>query len=134
LWLRKASRAGNSCAAHNIAITYRESGELNTAVKWFRKAAEADDADALIQLGIHYYWGKGVRRDPTAAVQCFRRATKAKNISEWGRDDAFFFLGIAYYEGHGVRASLPKARKFFKRANIGGDHAIAGRMLRKLSS
>jgi TPR repeat protein len=132
VWLRKAFRAGDSCARQNIAITYRENGDLKTAVKWFRKAAEADDHDALIQLGIHYYWGKGVRKNPRAAVQCFRTAAKAKNISGGGRDDAFFFLGIAYHEGCGVRASVPNARRLLKRANIDGDHVAADRMLRKL--
>ncbi len=132
LWLRKAFRAGDPCARQNIAITYRENGDLKTAVKWFRKAAEADDDDALIQLGIHYYWGKGVRKNPRVAVQCFRTATKAKNISGVGRDDAFFFLGIAYHEGRGVRASMPNARRFLKRANIDGDHVAADKMLSKL--
>jgi TPR repeat protein len=132
LWLRKAFRGGNSCAAHNIAITYRESGDLKAAFKWFRRAAEAGDGDALIQLGIHYYWGKGVRRNPRAAVRCFRAATKVKNSSGMGRDDAFFFLGIAYYEGRGVQASIPKAEKSFKRANIDSDHVAADKMLSKL--
>ena len=132
LWLRKAFRAGNSCAAQNIAITYRQNGDLRTAFKWFRRAAEAGDGDALIQLGIHYYWRKGVRRNPRAAVRCFRAATKEKDISGWGRDDAFFFLGIAYYEGRGVHASIPNAKKFFKQANIDGDHVAADKMLSKL--
>ncbi len=131
-WLRKAFRAGDSCAAQNIAITHRENGELKTAFKWFRKAAEAGDGDALIQLGIHYYWGKGVRRNPRAAVRCFRAATKAKNISGVGRDDAFFFLGIAYHEGRGVQASIPNAKKFLNWANVDGDHVAAHKMLSKL--
>ncbi len=131
-WLRKAFRAGNSCAAQNIAITYRENGDLKTAFKWFRRAAEAGDGDALIQLGIHYYWGKGVRKNPRAAVRCFRAATTVKNVSGMGRDDAFFFLGIAYYEGRGVHASIPNAKKFFKQANIDGDHVAAEKMLSEL--
>lgn len=131
-WLRKAFHAGDSCAAQNIAITYRENGDLKTAVKWFRRAAEAGDSEALIQLGIHYYWGKGVRKNPRAAVQCFRTATRAKDISGAGKDDAFFFLGIAHHEGRGVRASSANARKFFKRANIDGDHPAADKMLRQL--
>jgi len=132
LWLRKAFRTGDTCAAQNIAITYRENGDLKTAFKWFRRAAEAGDGDALIQLGIHYYWGKGVRKNPRAAVRCFRAATKLKNISGMGRDDAFFFLGIAYHEGRGVRASIPNAKKFFRQANIDNDHAAADKMLSKL--
>jgi len=131
-WLRKAFRSADSCAAQNIAITYRENGNSRAAIKWFRKAIEAGDGDALIQLGIHYYWGKGTRKNPRAAVQCFRAATKAKDISGGGRDDAFFFLGIAYREGRGVRASMPNARKFFQRASLDGDHPAAAKMLRRL--
>jgi len=131
-WLRKASRAGDSCATQNIAVTYREIGDLKKAFEWFRRAAEAGDGDALIQLGIHYYWGKGVRRNPRAAVRCFRAATRVKNISGAGRDDAFFFLGIAYHEGSGVQASIANAKKFFERANIDGDHVPADKMLSKL--
>jgi TPR repeat protein len=132
LWLRKAHRAGDPCAAQNIAVTYRENGDLKTAFKWFRRAAEAGDGDALIQLGIHYYWGKGVRNNPRAAIRCFRAATKVKNISGMGRDDAFFFLGIAHHEGRGVQASIPNAKKFFKQANIDSDHVAADKMLSKL--
>jgi TPR repeat protein len=130
--LRRAFRAGDTCAAQNIAITYRQIGDLRAAVKWFRKSADAGDGDALIQLGIHYYWGMGVRKNPKAAVRCFRIATKAKHISEGGRDDASFFLGIAYYEGRGVQASMSSAGKFLKRANIDGDHVAADKMLSKL--
>jgi uncharacterized protein len=131
-WLRKAFHAGNACAGQNIAITYREIGELRTAVKWFRKSAVAGEGDALIQLGIHYYWGKGVRKNPKAAVRCFRLASKVKNISEAGRDDAFFLLGVAYCEGEGVRTSIPRARRLFERANADNDHPAAREMLLQL--
>lgn len=133
-WLRKAFRAGDPCAAQNMAITYREIGDLRAAVKWFRKSSEAGDGDALIQLGIHYYWGKGVKKNPKAAVRCFRRGTKAKNICEAGRDDAFFFLGLAYFEGEGVKRSISNARKLLQRANADNDHRIARKMLRRLQS
>lgn len=132
LWLRRASRAGDTCVAQNIAITYREIGDLRAAVRWFRKSADAGDGDAMIQLGVHYYWGMGVRKNPTAAVRCFRIATKVTNICEASRDDAFFFLGFAYFKGEGVRASLTSARKMFERANIDNDNPAARKMLRQL--
>jgi len=133
-WFRKAFHAKDACAAQNLAITYREIGDLRTAVKWFRKSADAGDGDALIQLGIHYYWGKGVRKNPKAAVRCFRAATKAKNICEAGRDDAFFLLGVAYSEGEGVRTSIRHARELFERANVDNDHPAARKMLRQLEA
>jgi uncharacterized protein len=72
-WLRKAFRQGDSSAARNIALTYRENGFLRAAVHWLRKSALSGDDGAFVQRGVHYYWGKGVRTDHTAAVGCFRR-------------------------------------------------------------
>ncbi len=132
-WLRKAFHAGHTRAASNIAITYRENGKLNAAVRWFRKSVAAGDDDDLVQLGIHYFWGKGVRKDPTAAVRCFRRATKGKNLCEASREDAFFFLGIAYLEGKSVKTSIPNARRLFQRANIDNDHPAARAMLHEIT-
>jgi len=133
LWLKRAFHAGESLAASNIAITYRESGNFRKAVQWFRESVASGDDDARIQLGIHYYWGKGVRKNPAAAVRCFRKATKEKNICESGRDDAFFYLGIAYLEGKGVTASLSTARKLLQRANVDNDHPAARRVLQELT-
>lgn len=133
VWLERAFRAGDSCAASNIAITHRQNGDFRKAVQWFRKSIASGDDDAFIELGIHYYWGKGVRKDPIAAVRCFRKATKGKNICEAGRDDAFFYLGIAYLEGKGVKASIPTARKLFQRANIDNDHPAAHSALQRLA-
>ncbi len=133
LWLERAFRGGVDIAASNIAITHRQKGNFKKAVQWFRTAVASGDDDALIQLGIHYYWGKGVRKNAVAAVRCFRKATKGKNICEAGRDDAFFYLGIAYLEGKRVRASIPTARRLFQRANIDNDHPAAHRVLQELS-
>ncbi len=133
-WLMKSFRAGENIAASNIAITHRQRGNFRKAVQWFRKSVAASDDDARIQLGIHLYWGKGVRRNLTAAVRCFRKATKGKNISEAGRDDAFFYLGIAYLEGKGVTKSISTARKLLQRANIDSDHPAAQRVLQELDS
>ncbi len=132
-WYKKAFRAGHSTVAQNIAITYRESGNYTAAVRWFRRYAHEDDGDALVQLGIHYYWGKGVRKDSKAAVRCLRSAIRSKNISESDRDDAFFLLGLAHYEGLGVKASLRKAIKLFERANIDDDNPTAREFLRRIN-
>jgi len=106
VWLRKAFHAGDACAARNIAITYRQNGDFRRAVHWFRTAIASGDDDALIQLGIHYYWGKGVKKNARAAVRCFRKATRAQNICEAGRDDGFFYLRFAYSE---AKAQKPQS-------------------------
>ncbi len=133
LWLKRAFRQGDTAsAAINLAITYRDIGDFRKAVFWFRKAALSGDDDALLQLGIHYYWGIGARRNHAAGVRCFRKATTGKYISEADRDTAFFYLGIAYLEGNGVRRSAVTARKLLERANKDGDHPPAARVLREL--
>ena len=132
-WLRRAFRSRQSCAANNIAITYRQIGKLRMAVKWLQRAADEGDDDALVELGIHYYWGKGVKKNPKAAIRCFRKATKGKNICGYGRDDAFFLLGLGYFEGKGVKRSLNKAREQFQRANLDDDHSLARKMLLQLA-
>jgi TPR repeat protein len=134
LWFLKAFNAGEIISANNMAITYRQTGHFRKAVRWFQESVEAGDDDARVQLGIHYYWGKGVKKDPISAVRCFRRAIRGKNICEAGRDDAFFYLGIAYCEGKGVKQSTPTARKLFRRANIDNDHPAALEMLQKVHS
>lgn len=135
VWMKRALRGENtsSCVLNNIAITYRENGYLRQAVSWFRKAVALGDDGAFVELGIHYYWGKGISTDHEEAVRCFRRATRGSNMSECERDDAFFYLGIAFLEGKGVRRSLQTAQKHLERANKDNDHPAARRILKELA-
>jgi TPR repeat protein len=134
LWLKRAFRGGDTTsAANNVAVTYRENGNLRQAVRWFRRVDASRDDAFLIQLGIHSYWGKGVRTDHRAAVRYLRKAIRGKNMSECDRDDANFYLGIAYLEGKGVRKSLRLAQKYFERANRDNDHLAAQRLLKQLT-
>ena len=133
LWMKRAFRGGNtSSAPNNIAVTYREIGNMRLAVHWFRKAVALGDIGDHVQLGTHSYWGKGIRADHIAAVDHFRKATKGKNMAECDRDDANFYLAIAYLEGHGVKKSLRMARKHLECANRDNDHLAARRLLKQM--
>ena len=46
------------------------------AVKWYRKAAEQNYADAQNNLGLRYANGEGVAKDPVEAVKWFRKAAE----------------------------------------------------------
>jgi TPR repeat protein len=132
-WLKRAFRGGDtSSAANNIAVTYRESEKFREAVRWFKKAVRAGDVGDWVQLGIHLYWGNGVRADHAAAVRLFRKAIRGKNLTECERDDANFYLAIAYLEGQGVRKSLRAARKHLEVANRDNDHLAAQRLLKQM--
>jgi hypothetical protein len=53
--------------------------DLRERAAWFRKAAEAGNADGMYELGILLYQGRGVAEDQGEARQWFRRAAKAGN-------------------------------------------------------
>ena len=46
------------------------------AVKWYRKAAEQNHAEAQYNLGICYAGGQGVEKDYVEAVKWFRKAAE----------------------------------------------------------
>lgn len=137
-WLKMDFRGlASALPAGNIAVIYRENGDLRRTVAWFKKCAALGDRGDALQLGIHYYWGKGVRADHVRAVRLFRKAIRSREvseISEYERDNAFFYLAIAYLEGKGVKKSVAKARKLLERANKDGDHPPAARLLRRLAN
>lgn len=133
MWLKRAFSGGDTCCApNNIAITYREGGNFRQAFRWFRKAATLGDGGVFVQLGIHYYWGRGVRTDHQEAIRYFRKATRGKSCSESDRDDANFYIGVAYLEGKGVAKSPRMARIYLERANRDDDHLAAKRVLYQL--
>jgi len=131
-WLKRAYKGGESCAANNIAITYRESNNFRRAIHWFKKSADSGDDEALLQLGIHYYWGKGVRINHQRAFDLYRKVVKSKGICEASRDDANFYLALAYLEGKGVMKTVSTAKRLLRRANRDGDHPAARALLQEL--
>jgi hypothetical protein len=128
-WLVRAYRQADATAAYDLAVMHREDGNYRGAVLWFRNSVALDDESAHLQLGIHYYWGIGVRKNHNEAVRAFRKTVQARFIAEVERDDAFFYLAIAHLEGNGVRQSLRTATKLLKRANIDNDHPAARLLL-----
>lgn len=87
-WFKRALRQGNACASNNIACGYRDRGDNRRALYWYeRAAAESGDRDALVEVGIRYCDGLGVRRNPAYGVLCFRQAIRSStaNITQAGR-------------------------------------------------
>jgi TPR repeat protein len=131
-WFMKAYRQADSTAADNLAVMYREDGDFRSAVSWFKKSTALNDESARLQLGIHYYWGIGVRKNYRDAIQLFRETVRAKHIAEIERDDAYCYLAIAHLEGNGVSQSSQAAAKLLKQANRDNDHPAAQLLLRRI--
>ena len=59
-------------------------------MKWYRKAAEQNDAMAQYNLGCCYANGQGVAKDEVEAVKWYRKAAEQNNAM------AQYNLGICY--------------------------------------
>ena len=53
--------------------------DYEEAVKWYRKAAEQNYADAQVNLGVCYMEGQGVGKDYVEAVKWYRKAAEQGN-------------------------------------------------------
>jgi hypothetical protein len=119
-WFKQAFRQGVSVAANNIASIYRDRQNHRRALFWYARAASGGDGDAWVEVGMRYYAGQGVRRNPRYAVACFRKVLRNGNVTQIGRETAMFRLGMAYREGQGVKQSDGTALKWFSMANRHG--------------
>ena len=71
------------------------------ALKWYKRAAEGDLADAENELGVHYRDGDGIEQNYVQAAHWFRKAAEhAPDLggAGQGRNN----LGNLYEEGHGI--------------------------------
>ena len=84
-----------------VAIDYGE------ALKWFRKSASKNHADAQWFLGGCYADGKGVTKDQVEAVKWYRKS------AEQGNRDAPYNLGFCYQYGEGVQKDEVEAYKWY---------------------
>jgi TPR repeat protein len=80
------------------------------AVKWYRKAAERNDAEAQFKLGWCYERGQGVAKDEVEAVKWYRKAAEQNQAA------AQYNLGGCYYEGRGVAKDEQEAVKWWRKA------------------
>ena len=86
------------------------------AVKWYRKAAEKNNPEAMVSIGVCYHLGKGVEKNLKEAVKWFRKA------ADLGNDDAMRNLGRCYEKGEGVEKNIDQAVYWYKK---GADKNIS---------
>lgn len=92
------------------------------ALRWFERAAQAGDLEALNMVGRCFEMGWGTARDAAQAAVCYRQAAEADHL--W----ASFNLGMLCYEGEGAPVDHTEALHWFLRAGRRG-HAKAMTML-----
>ena len=92
--------------AYGYGVTKNES----EAVKWYRKAAEQNDAAAQFFLGNMYLHGRGIETSETEAAKLFRKAAEQNHAA------AQFLLGMSYENGWGVEKDVVEATKWYQKA------------------
>jgi TPR repeat protein len=103
--------AGN----YEDGLAAQKRGDLVTAVKRFRLAAQQGNASAQFSLGAMYYFGTGVSKDFTEAAKWYRLA------AQQGDKNAQNNLGFLYLDGRGVAQDYVRAHMWFNLAATGGD-------------
>ena len=85
------------------------------AMRFFKKAADYDNLDAMSSLGMMYANGLSVKQDMNKAIKFFQKAATG------GLARAQYNLGVIYRDGRGVERSLKTAIKYFLQAARNND-------------
>ena len=83
-----------------------------------KKQANQGNTFAQCELGVCYYYGKGVKQSYEEAVKWYEKAANQGNTF------AQCELGVCYYYGKGVKQSYEEAVKWYEKATNQG-HAVA---------
>ena len=139
-WLLMAKKQGHKAAAQLLkellqriaeakVLAARRQAEVEAAAA-FRKAADAGDADAQINLGACYYEGRGVPKNKAEAVEWYRKAAhQFGEAAHQGDVEAQYRLGECFLKGIGMPQRDVKAVEWLRKAKEGG-HKKAGQLLK----
>src|SRR6056297_1093709 len=97
--LQEAASEASAPAQTLLGMIYKLSSDeasQKKSVKWFLEAANSGNIDALYQLGLAYYNGKGVDRNYRQALNYFKKA------ADLGSRNAQFDVAKMYQHGIGV--------------------------------
>lgn len=84
--------------------------DYQTAMDWYRKAADQGDSVGLRKVGVLYEHGEGVTQSYTTALEWYLRA------AECGHPAAQLNIGILYRHGFGVTRDYAQAMAWFVKA------------------
>lgn len=90
-------------------------GDYAAAYRLLRQAADAGDAQGLVNLGYLYARGYGVRANPLQALRLYELSAKA------GSSEGMNALGFRYLHGTGVPKDVKRAAYWFCEAVVRGN-------------
>ncbi|KAJ3097081.1 hypothetical protein HDU97_005289 [Phlyctochytrium planicorne] len=119
---RRDAERGNADSQNWVGLQYLhgKSGvdlNLETAVKWFKLAANQGHPDGQNNLAHQFANGEGVAKDYSEAFKWYLKS------AEQGYADAQCNLAVCYKEGYGVAVDYIKAVEWFKKSADQGNAA-----------
>jgi len=124
---------GDSVAMSNVAAAYRILENFRLAARWYERAAERGDGDAMTDWGYCLQNGVGVRKDERSAERAYRSAIAGKWITDFSREEAMYFLAVILL-GRRSASSRRAAARLLRVANADGDYPQAQALLRIVRS
>ena len=92
---------------------------------WYKKAAEQGDDDALTNIALYHYLGRGTCQNYEEAIRLWMEAANL------GNNKAAYNLGICYRDGVGVLKDLVEAEEWLVKAEDLG-HPNASKALEQV--
>lgn len=80
-----------------------------------KQKAEQGDVEAQHDLGVSYYFGEGVEKNPNEAVKWWQKAAEQGNAKSQNN------LGVCYQEGSGVEKNIQEALKWYRKSAEQGN-------------
>lgn len=90
--------------------------KIEKSLKHYKELAELGDAEAQYQLGVHYQYGRDIKKDEEEAAKWYRKAAEQEHVK------AMIALRKCYMDGVGVSVDFSEACKWKWRAI---DHYLA---------
>ena len=115
----KLAKAGDEDAQVAIGQAYEKGVDTATdkveATKWYRKAADQGNAEAMFRLGrIVSEGAQGVKKSPELAAKLYESAAKQGHV------EAENWLGYSYEHGLGIQQNDASALEWYKKSADAG--------------
>lgn len=121
-WLKKSVKGENPSACLQVGLYYYYTVKTEVAYKkafyLFTDAYNLGENEAIVNIGLCFLQGNGVKEDKKEAVKCFKTAAE-----KYSSGVAYHNLGICYENGFGVRKDYKKAIKMYGKAVENGEKA-----------
>jgi len=100
---------GNSSSCIQLAGFYKDNGDYNKTIAYYKKSCEVD-ADGCSYVADIYYYGKIVKKDYIQASVFYEKACSGGDF--YGCNH----IGLMYNRGEGVALNYEKSAKFYTKA------------------